>query len=434
MRSNAPSRAKLVFRRRVLAACGLSALLGLAPGCSRVHDFELLSSRELNGGAGTRLVIPAQQRGSLAVASPDASDDGSYFGLEFLPPGAEFSPATGLLDWQTDLQDIGKSFSGFVTHTRGNSTERTAWKIEVVPPKAVARECSYLPEPVIGSVQPRQVWHYNGWTDPAGNRYYLTFSSPVAADLDGDGKVEIVTILSREQGYYASKNGPLVVLKADPRDAANQIVPGGQVIWNSMADAGLGFEVSTTPSLIDLDRDGVAEIVTTSMRQDGGRQIDVIAYHRNPAQIAVRASYNAGFRCGGYCMTAVADLDGDSSAEIVAGNVVLNKLGALKFFLNPEPSSYIFNTVTLADLDSDTPGLEIVASGAQVYSGIDGRRLWKGSCLGSTAVADLDGDGKAELVCLRLEGHPPLELGDSLSERGWIEQRGRAQHRTFQEG
>src|SRR5690606_25437811 len=75
--------------------------------------------------------------------------------------------------------------------------------ITVKAPSVSTRECNYEPAPVIGDIQPVEKWHWDGFKCPAGRtscnadaEYWITYSSPVVGDLDGDGSVEVVTIPS----------------------------------------------------------------------------------------------------------------------------------------------------------------------------------------------------------------------------------------------
>src|SRR5690606_13034661 len=48
----------------------------------------------------------------------------------------------------------------------------------------------------------------------------------------------------------------------------------------------------------------------------------------------------------------------------------------------------------------DSPGLELVVNGAQVYAAT-GQRLWTSDCLGYSGVGKLSKDGELEVVCVR---------------------------------
>lgn len=304
------------------------------------------------------------------------------FDKERLPADAYFDAATKRLEWQTDLQDIGASFQSVASLLQDDDGELDiTFKVNVIAPKAEAGSCDTVIPPVIGDVKPQQAWHW-----PGIGPYTITYSAPVAADLDGDGQVEIVSVPSTTLSYEVG-TVPIAVLNAKT----------GALLWNSL-DSGFGAQPSTTPSLADLDGDGNVEIVVASPNPTGGLSIIIVDYKSK----SVKARYSSpDFNCGTfYCNTAIGDIDGDGSPEIVAGNTVLRANGTKKFLLNPDPVlSPDLKVATIANLVPSSLGEEIVISGSQVYSS-SGSLLWQGSCNGLSAVADLEGDGKAELVCI----------------------------------
>jgi hypothetical protein len=266
--------------------------------------------------------------------------------------------------------------------------------------------------PVIGEVKPIEKWHWAGWTSPAGKKYGTTYSSPAAADLDGDGKTEVVVISSQNENSITD-NGPVVVLEGS----------SGKPLWNSREALQLGAMVSQTPILADLDGDGTAEIIFSAFVNPTDLFYSANGALVNQAQHA--AAYSAvkivaldyklkvikyqysspSLKCGdsggfnnGYCMGAAADIDGDGKIEVVFGNSILSNTLTLKKNLtnvgDAQPS-----TVTLANLDVASPGLEVIVNGSSVFSSA-GNLLWSGSCRGYSAVSDVDNDGSSELVCM----------------------------------
>ena len=273
--------------------------------------------------------------------------------------------------------------------------------------------------PVIGDLKPVEKWHWAGWTSPSGKKYATTYSSPVAADLDGDGKTEIVVIPSQDNNYY-SDNGPVVVLEGAT----------GKPLWNSRETLQQGGMVSQTPILADLDGDGFAEIIFSafvtptdlsyvfpSTSSDPSHQIAISAvkivaldykaktikyqYSSNSLKCGASASSGGGIWMGGsnaYCMGAAADIDGDGKIEVIFGNVILNNQLSLKQQLNDigdaQPA-----TVTVADLDHSKQGLEVIVNGSNVFDS-SGTKLWSGACNGYSAVSDVDNNGEPDLVCM----------------------------------
>jgi hypothetical protein len=342
-----------------------------------------------------------------APVMPADLDDPSKFTFSLSSPetGMQFLAGDASILWQSDLQDIGKARQGTYSVSYARRTLSETYRIDVLPPEVPKAPCSYEADPVIGNVLPEKKWHFNGWAqgNSAGAlRYYLTYSAPAVGDLDGDGKAEVVTLLSQKN--YRDTNGPVVVLNGKT----------GAPLWNTLEAGVAGLDASTTPSLQDLDGDGYSEIIAASVTGPNpsksgsySRELVVLDYRNR----SVKARYSEGFVCEKYCQTAVGDIDADGAAEIVSGNVILNHQAGRKAFLSPAPVSPdisvdMTSTTTLADLVPTSPGLEIIANGSQVYSA-SGARLWAGSCLGYSAVADLEADGSPELICVGTpEGSP----------------------------
>ncbi len=285
------------------------------------------------------------------------------------------------LRWQTDLQDIGKSMQKdveFAVTDDEFAKVLMSVHVNVVPPPVQPKACFIEPDPVIGSISPVEKWHWSG----AAGGHAVTYSAPVVGDLDQDGSIEVVTIPST-YANYSTVNGPVVVLEGKT----------GKAIWDSMADKGIGMMVSTTPALVDLDKDGYAEIIGVTLK--GGKAAIIAINYKTRS---VKFEYS-DFTCSAsFCFATVADIDGDGNAEISAGDVVLNADGTQKFRLTPAPTLTAPVVNTLADLDKSSPGMEIVL-GSQVYSNT-GTRLWAGDCHGFSAVADLEKDGTPDLVCI----------------------------------
>lgn len=256
-------------------------------------------------------------------------------------------------------------------------------KVTPDPTAAPTPKCTRA-EPVIGKVEPVELWHWAGWSNSATNvSYRITYSSPVAGDLLNDGKVRIVSVPST--GDYTNTNGPIVVL-----DGAT-----GNVEWNSMEGASpFGLMASTTPAILDLDGDGAAEIIGVAWGAAGAKEILIVDYKKR----VIRARQPT--TCPTFCSSAVADVDGDGKAEIIAGNTVLNSDGTVKMVL---PGTGGVMKPTIAKLLPGTSGLQFVL-GSQVFSN-QGKLVWSAAaadaCAGRafTAVGDLARDGQPELIC-----------------------------------
>ncbi|TNE91319.1 MAG: VCBS repeat-containing protein [Deltaproteobacteria bacterium] len=194
-------------------------------------------------------------------------------------------------------------------------------------------------------------WHAAVATD----RYGM----PAIADMDGDGSAEVVF-------------GPTVV------DAS------GQVVWTG--PEGGGWHYSSYP--VDLDGDGLMEVVAGSVIYTHDGQIR----HRNPH---------------GNGWTAVGDLDLDGVPEIIT-------VGGGKIGVSDDSGAVVWEfpitdggggPPTVADFDGDGAP-EIGVASREVYRVVDsdGTQLWANtvqdysSSITGSSVFDFEGDGGAEVV------------------------------------
>jgi hypothetical protein len=138
------------------------------------------------------------------------------------------------------------------------------------------------------------------------------YASPAVADLDGDGKMEIVAAL------YST-----FVFSADgtPRGAKGTATEG---------------RVYAPHVVADLDGDGVMEVVV------GGNEGSVAAYEFKGGALAVKQGWPASTCSGGQCPEArgmaAADLDGDGKIEIAVTTTNTSDTGAQVFVFEPDGS------------------------------------------------------------------------------------------------
>jgi len=220
------------------------------------------------------------------------------------------------------------------------------------------------------------------------------FLSTIAiGDLEGDGLVELIA---------PGLNGRLYVYRGDGQDAGG----GSPILWSSDL-AGPTSE----PALADLDGDGIAEIIVSGRDGTFAFQHDGQLLWSNPLVTAYYTSQDLPF--GG---PTVANLDLDPEPEIAIASVndalyVLDHEGNIEF---SDPLGSDFVTVpVLADLTGDGI-LDIVVAESWTLKVIDyqngGTVVWSRElpdpltnlfgpgAFGSPAIADLDGDGRAEVI------------------------------------
>ncbi len=265
-------------------------------------------------------------------------------------------------------------------------------------------------------------------------------SSPTLADLNHDGKLEmIVGSGQRPDGSYVG-DGYLTVIKSD-----------GTILWSvqgrlpsELTGNKIQPPINSTPSVIkDIDGDGWDDIVVGlgggaygASNWDGG----VAAFSGRTGQrlwVFNSDDWNNhivdGYADGVYSTPAVGDVYGDGNQEIAFGswdqciylldhngnplwtNPILPAQGHCKGNHGYYNEDTIWSSPAMADLDGDGK-LEIII-GADVSSGnvfgdppggylyvfrYDGQvlaRQWVDQAVWSSpAVADLNGDGKSEIV------------------------------------
>jgi hypothetical protein len=232
-------------------------------------------------------------------------------------------------------------------------------------------------------------------TDPA---LATTPGAGVAiADLDNDGRPEIVTCAASNAG--SGQGGAAIAFTAE-----------GKLKWRSTDPKVVcGF---ASPAIADLDGDGAPEVVVRYAVLEGasgktrwvGR---VDSYATSPADTST-----------------VADLDEDGKPEVVGGNVVYRSDGKVLWEDSARPDGY----PAIADLDGDGRAEVVTASSAdhslRAYHA-DGKLYWgpvdinqgkadpgdkcKGCGGGPPTIADFDGDGKPEIAAAAGYGYVVFE-------------------------
>ncbi|MBX7196481.1 MAG: FG-GAP-like repeat-containing protein [Sandaracinaceae bacterium] len=200
-----------------------------------------------------------------------------------------------------------------------------------------------------------------------------------AADLDGDGRAEIVAVLRPTLG-----SRPIAV----DHD--------GTVLWRATQEDGttplmVAFD-NGAPTIADLDADGAPEVILGAVVLDG--RTGVREWQRDTGG---GEGTNSGYGGG---IAAVADLDGDHVPEIVTGHRAYHRDGTA-YWTSTAPDGY----PAIAQLDADVqPEVVLVASGSiYVLDGLSGTIEWGpiaqpgGGRGGPPTVADFDGDGRPEI-------------------------------------
>ncbi|AKT36279.1 FG-GAP repeat domain-containing protein [Chondromyces crocatus] len=197
--------------------------------------------------------------------------------------------------------------------------------------------------------------------------------TPAAADIDGDGYVEIIA---------GRRGGGLIAFEHDGTFKWRSTLAGGMTPWSTVLE-------SATIAIADLEGDGTVEIVVGgvifnadgTLRSDGG--VFFGANGNNYGAVSI-----------------IADLDGAMPQEVVSGRRALRADGST-YWDNGLSDGY----PAIADLDLDgTPELVVISAGTvRVQSPTTGLVLAQAAMPGSglagpPTIADFDADGVPEIA------------------------------------
>ncbi len=237
-----------------------------------------------------------------------------------------------------------------------------------------AMNFSYVEPPICRSmgsseVTPKLLY---GWDhkNSSSSEYNQVMASPVVGDIDGDNIPEII-FTSYKGGAYTS-DGVLRVL--DGKTGKLKL---------SISDPAVHPFATTTPLIIDIDRDGKAEIVYAHASKN-----KIIALNHDGS---LRWSLDANV---GDCMAgfSAADLYGNGKADIIADKFIIsegeNRSPSIKVTLNSLATACHTYAISLENKPS-APYYIIGNSG--VFK-TDGTPLWSFKNIGYASVADIRSD------------------------------------------
>lgn len=266
--------------------------------------------------------------------------------------------------------------------------------VDVIP----APSCAIRPQsgPLVLTIE-REIAGYAGFGPPLVGRID---DDDADGDIDIDDRVDIVWI---------DTVGSLVTAEGGTGRV--------RVIAAGVSDAGGGLAIA------DLDDDGFPEFIVT----EGASLVTLVA--NDGAVRWISPVDDRGLH--DFLYPAVADLDGDGYAEIIAGRTILDRDGNVLGVgtlgtggvTNEDAQAFGWtanwwaegSAATAADLDGDGAVEVVVGNGAYA---IDGHLVAaSGDEDGQPAIADLDGDGFPEIVVV--SGNRVFTLDAHMRPTGW---------------
>lgn len=243
----------------------------------------------------------------------------------------------------------------------------------------VAADIGYITSPVV-----RWTFQTNG----------TVATSPLAADLDGDGALEIVLGEFKPGG---AADGSRLAYILDAQGAVEYTVP---MRFNSVASA-----------VADLDGDGTLELVLSDAShtdEAGGLGYHVFNGEDGSPGWTFTTSTSPGE--GFFASPAVTDVDGDGLFDLIAGAMddtayALRGTDGFVLWSVPQLGHYVRHSSPIADVDGDG-ALEVTmhteAGVAYLFDAATAATEWTidlGDIVAATpAMGDLDGDGVPEIV------------------------------------
>jgi hypothetical protein len=248
-----------------------------------------------------------------------------------------------------------------------------------------------------------------GWPQPTGA---AVDSTPAVADLDGDGRPEIIS--GAGSTWAPNQIGGLIVFASNGavRCRWRPPTPAGGPSWST---------VFSSPAIGDVDGDGHPDIVF------GGFDLRIHAIDRNCHELPGFPFYHDDTV---FSSPALYDIDHDGRMEIFIGGdstpgppedhrggvfrVLDWRNGAVVQLWKAYTDDIIASSPAMGDINGDGR-VDVVVGGGDYWHGLDGHRVWawdaatgarlpgwpqttSGVVQGSPSIGDVNGDGRPEVV------------------------------------
>jgi len=243
-------------------------------------------------------------------------------------------------------------------------------------------------------------------------------NAPSIADLDADGKAEVVVCYTALEGAtgtvrWTGQTCGTYTTVADIDEDGKPEVVGGNVVYTH--DGTVKWQDASRPdgyvAVADLDGSGKPEIITASssnhslyaFHHDGTKYWGPVDINQGKANLNDKCS-----GCGGGPPT-VADFDGDGKPEIAAaagyGYVIFEHDGQPKWFQVTQDLSSRVTGSSVFDFEGDGKAEVVYGDELQlrIYEGTTGAVLFSlcntsGTLQEYPVIVDVDNDGHAEIV------------------------------------
>ncbi len=264
------------------------------------------------------------------------------------------------------------------------------------------------------------------------------------ADLDGDGSDEVLVVSPSDTLYAVDGDGsvlwgyypvryPPAIGDVDGDGQVEVVTAEGKILSVSGSEEDSYFNYTLgLVAIEDLDGDGSAEIIGVNTLNPVVR-----CFERTANGWEVRWAWTDTIGQGPWGeLLMLGDLNGDGVKDVVYGESLTNNDSDRVIALNGEDGSVLWVSLigrgffeyhgALADLDGDGK-LEVLVP---VYkdevlvclNGDDGSTLWREDLSGSTrylSVGDLEGDGELEILLSVFGDLVALDAGAGLGQKEW---------------